>query len=409
MKKVNLLWLALVSMAFTTSCTSYDDTDGDWERVGVFGGFERVCPVSFTDPLNGNVYIGMGYNSSDSRPDELHMRDFWIFNGNEWRRPQGGRTVTVRVSPYTGRDSVVKAVLTGQDSAVTWTQNTADFPARGRKGSVAFVLGRKAYVGAGQQVVYRGNSEVAYFSDFFVFDLEKEEWEFDDAKGEFTRYSIQEDTGLDGERCAFAFGVGFSFNGKGYVGTGELKGGTTSTFFVFDTITKKWTPDNSYPGDDCKGASILDFGDAVYVCLGEGGSGLSRTVSYLDETGWHKATSLNPDLPGAWNEEYDNILRSFAQSFVSDKDPNRHRKIGYIVGGTGSNSDNWQYDRLRDRWEKTNRFSSNMSSLRVGGVGFSYGGYGYVTLGGSNTTSSSSDRTVWKFYPGIEAEDWNDY
>ena len=95
-------------------------------------------------------------------------------------------------------------------------------------------------------------------------------------------------------------------------------------------------------------------------------------------------------------------------AFVSDKDPNRNRKIGYVVGGTGTSvSDNWQYDPQRDRWEKTNRFSSSMSN-RVAGIGFVYNGYGYITVGGVSQ-DAGGDNSTWKFYPGIEAEDWNDY
>ena len=54
MKKVNLLWLALIVFTFVR-CTSYDDTDGDWERSVSFAGPYRVNAVSFTDPDDGEV------------------------------------------------------------------------------------------------------------------------------------------------------------------------------------------------------------------------------------------------------------------------------------------------------------------------------------------------------------------
>ena len=47
-------------------------------------------------------------------------------------------------------------------------------------------------------------------------------------------------------------------------------------------------------------------------------------------------------------------------------------------------------------------------SSRVGGIGFTYNGYGYITVGGGSY-QTSGDNTTWKFYPGIEAEDYNDY
>ena len=361
---------------------------------------------SYTNPDTDQetVFIGLGYNSESSEPDK-HLRDVWKFTGNGWSQVRGrGTEVNVRVSPITGNDT-------------NYMASTGVFPVKGRKGSVAFVIGDRAYVGAGLQEVYRGHSEVEYFNDFFVFDLKNEEWVFDDEKGEFLRYSILEDiSGIDALDCSFAYGVGFSFDGKGYVGTGQLKDRNSNTFFVFDPDaagtngkTGRWFAEESgkeYQGAACYGAVVLDFKDEVYVCLGEG-SELMRNV-YIFNGEWRAGTSLNPDLPGAWNEEYDNVRRSFAMAFVSDKDPNRNRPIAYVVGGTSGNvTDNWQYDRVRDRWEKTNKFSSNMST-RVGGIGFTYNGYGYITVGGPSTTSSG-DNTTWKFYPGIEAEDWNDY
>ena len=47
-------------------------------------------------------------------------------------------------------------------------------------------------------------------------------------------------------------------------------------------------------------------------------------------------------------------------------------------------------------------------SKRVAGIGFVYNGYGYITVGGVSQ-DAGGDNTTWKFYPGIEAEDWNDY
>ena len=396
MKKVNLLFLALVVLSFA-GCRSYDDTDGDWERVAEFAGAGRACAVSFTDPKDGDVFIALGYNDKSSERDK-HLRDVWKFSGNGWSQVQG-KTVTWQV-PETGRDTSVSTGL---------------FPNLGRTGSVAFVIGRKAYVGAGKQFTYRGNDEETYYSDFYVFDLDKEEWEFNETTHEFTRYSIEEDLGISPLDCAFAYGVGFSFGDKGYVGTGELKDRNSKTFFVFDPLaagtngkTGRWMNEEAgheFPGDACYGAVVLDFKDEVYVCLGQG-SDLIRKVSIFDGE-WRSGTSLNPDLPGAWNEEYDNVRRVFAMAFVSDKDPNRNRPIAYVVGGQGGTvTDNWQYDRLRDRWEKTNKFSSNMAS-RVGGIGFTYNGYGYITVGGGSY-QTAGDNTTWKFYPGIEAEDWND-
>ena len=140
MKKVNLLWLALIVFTFVR-CTSYDDTDGDWERSVSFAGPYRVNAVSFTDPDDGEVFIGMGYNDRSTNPNH-ELRDFWKFTGSGWIEVSG--TVTEKTSD--GRDTVVFK---------------GSFPdTLGREGCVAFVIGRKAYVGAGlRQVTIRSSTK----------------------------------------------------------------------------------------------------------------------------------------------------------------------------------------------------------------------------------------------------------
>ena len=51
---------------------------------------------------------------------------------------------------------------------------------------------------------------------------------------------------------------------------------------------------------------------------------------------------------------------------------------------------------------------ANAMSSRVAGIGFSINGYGYVTVGGSSILSAN-DNSTWKFYPGIDEDDNNDY
>lgn len=393
--KKNLLLLALAGL-FLAGCHKYDDTDGDWVRVAEFAGANRYGAVTFTDPESGEVFVGLGYNTNSSFADK-NQRDFWKFNGSGWE--QVGH-LTQYIS---------------EDKKDTLEVHTGDFPVLGRQNAVAFVIGRKAYVGSGYRSSFKGSPEDEYFCDFYVFDLDKEEWVRNE-KGEPVCYDIAKDTQKRPADCAFYGGVAFSFDGKGYVGTGKLKDQYTKAFYIFDPNANggkgQWLEakgaENTYPGDACEGAVVMNFDNKqIVVCLGVGSSGLVRTVSVFDGK-WKQGTPLNEDLPGDWNEDYDEVLRSYAIAFMSDKDPAKNRTIGYVVGGTGGTvSDNWQYDIVRDRWEKTNKFSKNMST-RVGGVGFTYNGYGYITTGGSGM-NIANDNTTWKFYPGIEAEDWNDW
>lgn len=88
---------------------------------------------------------------------------------------------------------------------------------------------------------------------------------------------------------------------------------------------------------------------------------------------------------------------------------NRDGKMkGYIATGTGNYSNTcWEYDIERDRWDEVTELPS-MMSRRLYAVGFSIDNYGYVTLGGASVRNVI-DADMWKFTPGIDEDDDNDY
>ena len=357
MKKLNLLFLALMGLFFV-ACDSNDDTHGDWAKSVEFSGANRVCAVSFTDPKNGDVYIGMGYNSNLTTNADQYMTDFWVYNGAGWKKvPEGD---------FPQKDKNGKNI--------------------GRKGSVAFVIDRIAYVGAGYRGTFAGHTEEEYFSDFYLFDLDKKEWIKED-NGEYKKIDIT-DFEKNPEECSFADGIAFTHNGKGYVGTGQLK----------NPKTGKWS-DSNFPGNSRVGAVTFTIDNRTIVCLGAAGS--ACTDVHLFDGEWHRKEPI-ADTKGKWNDDYDDIPRSYAIAFAAD---DRGVTKGFIAGGNKRSC--WLYDINRDRWNEVTGFPSAMIT-RFGAIGFSYGGYGYITTGGSSI-STSDDNSTWVFYPGIEEDDNNDY
>lgn len=367
MKKLNLLFLALMGLFFV-ACDSNDDTHGDWAKSVEFSGANRVCAVSFTDPKNGDVYIGMGYNSNLTTNADQYMTDFWVYNGAGWKKvPEGD---------FPQKDKNGKNI--------------------GRKGSVAFVIDRIAYVGAGYRGTFAGHTTEEYFSDFYLFDLDKKEWIKED-NGEYKKIDIT-DFEKNPEECSFADGIAFTHNGKGYVGTGQLKNRVFKTIFCYDPKTGKWS-DSNFPGNSRVGAVTFTIDNRTIVCLGAAGS--ACTDVHLFDGEWHRKEPI-ADTKGKWNDDYDDIPRSYAIAFAAD---DRGVTKGFIAGGNKRSC--WLYDINRDRWNEVTGFPSAMIT-RFGAIGFSYGGYGYITTGGSSI-STSDDNSTWVFYPGIEEDDNNDY
>lgn len=363
MKKLNLLFLVLIGFFFV-ACDSNDDTDGDWAKSTEFAGGNRVGAVSFTDPKDGDVYIGMGLNSTLSSVADRYMRDFYVFRQGAWQR-------------------VVNA----------------DYPKEGRQGSVAFVIDRIAYVGSGFRGTFAGHTEEEYFCDFYMFDLDKETWIKDEKNPkEFKKITIA-DYEPNTEECSFYGGIAFSHGNKGYVGTGKLKDRIFKTIYCYDPQTGKWS-NSGFDGYSRVGGVTFAIGDNHVVCLGAGAGGDCVDV-WVFNGQWTRKRNL-ADVDGKWNDDYDDIPRSYAVAFTAN---DRGTDKGFIAGGNKKSC--WEYHLERDLWDKVTGFPAAMAT-RFGAIGFSYNGYGYITTGGSSV-DRSDDNSTWVFYPGIDEDDNNDY
>ncbi len=356
MRRVNFLFLVILGLFFT-ACGSSDDTWGDWGKSTEFGGIPRVGAVSFT--INNVAYVGLGYNAEMTTIKVKELKDFWKFENGSW----------VQI---------------------------ADFPGDPRYNAVAFVVGNKAYVGTGYKATRQDQTE-EYFKDFYVFDATTGTWD---------PTPITTFPGVP-RRDAIAFSIG----NKGYVGTGGTDANiTVSDIYSYDPSTGVWANTN-FSGDARRGAVSFVIGNEAIVCLGgttmSGGSFKVDVLKYNPTSGWSHCAPLADRDGQGWDNDYGKIPRSYAVAFVSDLDSPGEPK-GYIATGTGSSPRTcWEYNIKTDRWIEVTSLPAMMAS-RVNAVGFSLGNYGYVSLGGT-AVETAAYRDTWKFIPGVDEDDNNDF
>ena len=209
--------------------------------------------------------------------------------------------------------------------------------------------------------------------------------------------------------------VAFSLKGKGYVGTGIAKGAQViKDMYCFDGTN--WTS-VGFPGDARCGASAFVIGNKAVICLGAGATSGNYRYDVLVYDGdledvnnptraWITDRHALVDKDGiGWDNDYNRIPRAYAVAFTSNRDG---KMKGYIATGSGNYSNTcWEYDIERDRWDEVTELPSMMSG-RSYAVGFSIDNYGYVTLGGASV-GKVIDTDMWKFTPGIDEDDDNDY
>lgn len=366
MKKVNFLCLLILGLMFA-SCHSSDDTRGDWSKASEFPGRARVGAVSFT--IGDATYVGLGLNR-ELKTDDKTFRDFWKFKDGNWSKVDS-------------------------------------FPANGRYGAVAFVIGNKAYVGTGMKQRWTQDDSEVYYNDFYVFDGTTDKW-----TGERTVIETKDKNEVGMGRTD---AVAFSFAGdtKGYVGTGKDDGRVLKDFWVYDQQTDSWET-TSFPGESRCGAVAFVIDDKAVVCLGSGSGSTNSTSSYKTDvlvfdrqTGeWSSRAPLVDRSSEKFDDDYTKIPRSYAVAFVSSFENNE--KKGYIATGQGTYPKTcWEYYVNTDRWVEVTELPALMSN-RVYAVGFTQNNYGYVTVGGSTLTNATYVET-WKFTPGIDEDENNDY
>lgn len=361
MKRGIFLCLALFGLLFA-GCGSDDDTWGDWSKESPISGPARVGAVNFK--VNDTYYVGLGYGINSEAVNSF----------------------------YASKD--------GQ----SWKLVTASFPGEGRMGAVAFVLGGKAYVGTGHRPNGLNGQGLKYYKDWYCFDPASNTWTEVTAEfpGTWRWHAIAFTLNVNGREIAYV-GCG---NGP-EEGTNENTATTVNfnDFYSFDGTT--WTSIGSQ-GSKRNGGSAFVINNVAYICLGyeSGTSVLAADMWSFDGTNWKRLNKIVDATDDNFDNDYGTIQRAYAVAWVSKVDG---QERGYIATGTnGSLLRNcWEYYPQEDWWDEVNPLPAQMSA-RLGAIAYTVGDYGYIGLGGTNWGNAAFE-DCWRFVPGIEEEDKNNY
>ncbi len=287
---------------------------GTWTQKANFGGKGTFNAVGFS--IGDKGYIGTGY---DYVHDVFH-KDFWQYN------------------PITD----------------SWTQR-ADFGGVARYGAVGFSIGSKGYIGTG-------------YTGIFPSYLEKDFWEYDPSSNSWTQKA-------DFGGLARTDAVGFSIDGKGYIGTGTAFGTSMKDFWEYSPETNTWLQKLDCGGPPRFWASGFSIGSKGYVGMGlDGSSGINDL--------WEYDPNLNTWLLKASLEFGTMIAVSFA---IGDK--------GYIGTGSGYSTQFHEYDPKTNAWTQKADFAG---AGREYATGFSIGTKGYI---GTGWLGSTDTKDFWEYTP----------
>jgi N-acetylneuraminic acid mutarotase len=301
----------------------------------------------------------------------------------------------------------------------------SDFRGIPRGGAVSFVIGDKAYIGLGYNS--DDDSNDGYIKDFWVYNSAKDSWS-----------SIAPFPGLGRTNA-----VGFSINGKGYIGTGfdGINTVKLKDFWEYDPATNVWTKKDDFPGvarykavgfalkgygyigtgygsdasdqndfykfDPTKasgsqwtdvqpikgqkrhGATAFVYNDKAYVCTGSHNNTKVPEMYEYDPSADAWTQKIDLDDNSDWS-----IVRENASSFVLDNK-------AYVVFGSSSSSSLttcWEYDFANNTWTEKPAFES---SGREYSIGFTVGTKAFIATGQSGTYYMDD---VWEFRPYEESD-----
>ena len=227
----------------TTVFWRYDPDSNSWTRRADFAGVARGAAVAFSIGERG--YIGTGYGNGDVR-----FSDLWEYD----------------------------------PGADRWTQR-ASLPSAVRDHASAFVIGQKAYVVGGMTCQGENCSSL------------REVWEYDPALDRWTRKADFPEE-ITTAAC-------FVLNGLGYVGTGQAGPLASSTFstrlYAYDPLADTWTRKADFPAVGRYRAVGYSLNGKGY--LGTGFQSAGRTSAVVLRDMWEYDATANtwtrkPDFSG---------------------------------------------------------------------------------------------------------------
>ena len=220
----NPAWTKLLESSFTKTLYRYDPTQDVWRRMADLpsSAVARMNAIGFS--INGKGYVCGGIKFVLLYEPIYNVGDIWEYN------------------PETN----------------LWYQRTSFPRAGGISNGIGFSIGSKGYVGLGMATGLAGGNQYGPQNDFYEYDPIQNKWtRLNDFPGA-PRY------------CD----VGFSMNGKGYVGLGYSFEGNSiiyyKDFWEYDQATDEWTRLPDFPGEG-RYQHVLGYGvdGSCYIGLGD--------------------------------------------------------------------------------------------------------------------------------------------
>ncbi len=314
MRKLFLLFG--VSLSFISCFLNAQDT---WLNRAAYPGGSIYNGVAAS--VGGKGYLGLGYRTA---PTVANNQAFYEYN------------------PTTN----------------TWAIK-ANFPIASRHLAVAFSIGTKVYVGTGNSAAIP--TTAGNYSDF---------WEYDPATNIWTAKASLPAAA----RCR---AVGFSANGKGYIGLGTNGLLSYNDLWEYNPATNAWTQKANFPGAARHSASVFVINNIAYV-----GGGLNATsIGQIDFYKYNPATNAWIAISSMPSSGYKR--GAFAIG------PNGYVTVGYA--STVLSTITYKYASTANAWTTVLSFPS---TLREAVCGFDVNGKGYIGTG-LNGTAGIND--LWEY------------
>lgn len=229
-----------------------------WTSVSSYNGEGRHHPITFSG--NGYGFVIAGQNSLGGYLEDVHRYDSQT---DTWEQladfPGGPRGFAYSVSDeqfaYVGFGSFGSEFPTDwwrYDIANNEWAAMADFPSGGRNHPALIMAGNKIYVGLGSN--YMGN-----LGDWWQYDIETNSWS---EKAEFE---------YGNRHHPFYFGIdGVAYVGFGHGNSNDSNFTIYNDFYKYDENADSWITLNDFPGEGRVAGTQFSFNGKGYILSGDG-------------------------------------------------------------------------------------------------------------------------------------------
>ena len=317
----------------------------------ILNGIPHPTPISLD---NGNLMVNSKIINDNkkivSSGDQINIQ---LQSGSDYDQQSSGK-LKIGISNYTF------SVVTPPNP---W-QRKAKYSDLAVNDPTGFAIGDKIYVGTG--FVYENTT-----TDFFEYNPSIDTWT---KKADFP----------GGGRYA---AVGFSINGKGYLGMGYASG-NSHQFYEYDPKTDKWRKLADFPGigyGDLVGFTINGYG---YVGLGTNEDKYADFWRYdpINNT-WTEIASF----PESEKRTYTSGFSVGGKGYIA---------LGYCAGYYDNCRDLWEYDPSGDSWKQISDYPDDNFEFSIG---FAIGEYAYV---GSRSMDDNIRKSFWRYH--LNSDTWKE-